>query len=415
MESKYRKTLAACCLGYVTQAIVVNLAPLFFIVFKKSYGFSYSFIASMVLATFAIQIVVDALSVKFMGVLGYRRCAVLSQVFSAAGLILLGVLPVLLENRRIAVVAAVVVYSIGGALIEVVISPIVDSLPTKSADKSMSFLHSFYSWGQVAVILITTLLLLLVGEGAWYTIPLIWTALPVVNSFLFSRVAIIEPEAQNVLLTTGKLFGRKLFILAMVLMVCAGASEQIMAQWASIFCERGLGVTKAIGDLLGSCLFAVFMGIGRSWYGAKGERIDLSRALFSCSLLTVCCYIFTVFSGSSVLSLAGCALCGIGVSLMWPGMLSLTSASFKDGGPAMFAYLALGGDFGCALGPYLAGIVSDRVSVSSFGAVMTERFGAGIDEVSLKTGIFAGIVFPATMIVGSLILGNNIKKITVRD
>lgn len=403
MPAKYKKTLAACCLGYVTQSIVVNLAPLFFVIFKNRYGFSYSFIASIIFATFAIQIVVDAASVKFMSVLGYRRCAVLSQVFSAAGLLLLGILPRLISYRA-AVMTAVVVYSIGGALMEVVISPITDALPTESAGASMAFLHSFYSWGQVFVIVVTTLLLALVSDDFWFVIPLIWTALPVACTILFFRVPIIEPEVQNAVRVTGRLFARRSFLLAIMLMICAGASEQIMAQWASIFCERGLGVTKVVGDLLGPCLFAAFMGLGRTWYGVKGAKIDLKRTLCVCSGFSVVCYIVTVISGSPFLSLAGCALCGLGVSLLWPGMLSATSASFPEGGPAMFALLALGGDIGCALGPYVAGIVSDRVSNSSFGVSLTERCGVGIDEISLKCGILAGIVFPVLMFVGTLIM-----------
>lgn len=403
MPKQYRKTLAACCLGYVTQSIVVNLAPLFFIVFRNSYGFSYSYIATLVLVTFTVQIAVDALSVRFMGRLGYRRCAILSQAVSAAGLALLGILPHVIPARA-AVLIAVVFYSVGGSLIEVVTSPITDLLPARSSKASMSFLHSFYSWGQVFVILATTLLLLALGEDAWYVIPLIWTVLPLVNTFFFMRVPVIEPEPQSAIKATGRLFGRRFFILTMLLMISAGATEQIMAQWASIFCERGLGVTKVVGDLLGPCLFAAFMGIGRSWYGAKGEKIDLRRALIVCSSLAVVCYLVTVFSFSAAVSLAGCALCGLGVSLLWPGMISLSSATFPDGGPAMFAYLALGGDLGCALGPYLAGIVSDRVSASDFGASVASRFAAGIDEVSLKAGILAGIIFPIIMLIGAVTL-----------
>ena len=409
MSNKYKKTLGACCLGYVAQSIVVNLAPLFFVIFKKQYGFSYSFIATIVLVTFVIQIAVDAASVKFMGALGYRRCAVLSQAVSGVGILLLGVLPAVMTNNHAAVIIAVCVYSIGGALTEVVISPITDSLPSKSSEASMSFLHSFYSWGQVFVILVTTLLLLLTGDSLWYLIPVVWVSVPLASMIMFTRVPIIEPEPQNAVKATGRLFGRKIFILTMFLMICAGAAEQIMAQWASLFCERGLGVTKVVGDLLGPCLFAAFMGIGRTYYGAKGYKIDLRRALAVCSSLAVVCYIVTVFSGSPVLSLAGCALCGLGVSLLWPGMLSMSSKTFPDGGPAMFAYLALGGDLGCALGPYLTGIVSDRVSASAAGADLASRLGTGIGEVSLKAGILAGIVFPLAMLIGTLALGKKKK------
>lgn len=409
MPKQYKKTLAACCIGYVTQSVVVNLAPLFFVIFGRSFGFSYSYIATIVLVTFVVQIAVDALSVSFMGRLGYRRCAVLSQVSACLGLVALGTLPQIMDAHA-GVMIAVVIYSVGGALMEVVISPITDSLPSKSSEASMSFLHSFYSWGQVFVIGVTTLLLVLFGENLWYVIPFIWTAVPITAGVMFCRVPIIEPEPQNVFKATGRLFGRRIFILAMILMVCAGASEQIMAQWASLFCERGLGVNKVVGDLLGPCLFAAFMGIGRSWYGAKGEKIDLRRALALCSSFSIVCYLVTVLSGSSVMSLAGCALCGLGVSLLWPGMISLSSSTFPDGGPAMFAYLALGGDLGCSLGPYITGIVSDRVSSSDFGASLSARVGTGIDEVSLKAGILAGIVFPIVMLIGCLALTKNKKK-----
>ena len=409
MTKEYKKTLGACCLGYVTQSIVVNLAPLFFVIFKKQYGFSYSFIAAIVFATFVIQIAVDALSVKFMGMLGYRRCAVLSQAVSGVGILLLGLLPALMPNRHAAVMIAVFFYSVGGALIEVVISPITDSLPSESSEASMSFLHSFYSWGQVFVILVTTLLLLLTGEVFWYLIPAAWVAVPLISLLMFTRVPVIEPKPQSAAKATGRLFGRRIFILTMFLMICAGAAEQIMAQWASLFCERGLGVTKVVGDLLGPCLFAAFMGLGRTYYGVRGDRIDLKRALAACSSLAVLCYLVTVFSGTPVLSLAGCAFCGLGVSLLWPGMISMSSKTFPDGGPAMFSYLALGGDLGCALGPYLTGIVSDRVSLSQFGSDLASRFGRGIDEISLKAGILAGIVFPLAMLIGTLALGKKKK------
>lgn len=407
MSAKYNKTRAACYLGYVAQSIVVNLAPLFFVIFRRDFGFSYSFIATLVFATFAIQMAVDAASVRFISSLGYKRCAILSQITSAVGIFLLGALPQIMAEKHAAVMIAVLFYSVGGALIEVVISPIIDALPSKSSEASMSFLHSFYSWGQVFVILVTTLLLLVTGERAWYVIPFIWTALPVVNIFLFAASPVIEPEKQDSVAAAKDLFRHGAFILTVFLMISAGAAEQIMAQWASLFCERGLGVDKVVGDLMGPCLFAAFMGIGRTWYGAVGERVNLSRALAGCSSLAIVCYLVTVFSGNSFLSLAGCAFCGLGVSLLWPGMISLTSKNFPAGGPAMFALLALGGDIGCSVGPFLTGQISDAVSKSQYLTDLAGRIGMGLDEFSLKCGILAGIVFPVFMLVGTLLLRKN--------
>ncbi|MBR3640357.1 MAG: MFS transporter, partial [Clostridia bacterium] len=296
MPEKYKKTVAACCLGYVTQSAVVNLAPLFFVIFRRDLGFSYSFIAALVFMTFAVQITVDALSVRFMSRIGYRRCAILSQIISAVGIALLGILPGLIGNKGAAVMIAVIVYSVGGGLIEVVISPIIDALPKRSKGGGMAFLHSFYSWGQVAVILLTTLSLRLFGESAWYTIAVVWAALPVFNTFMFAKVPIIEPVPQSAGSAVGRLFRSGTFILVLLLMICAGAAEQVMAQWASLFCEKGLGVEKVVGDILGPCLFAAFMGIGRTFYGVRGEKIRLSNALIFCSSLAVVCYLLTVFS-----------------------------------------------------------------------------------------------------------------------
>ncbi len=406
---KYKNTLLSCYLGYVTQSIVINLAPLFFVIFKDTFNFSYTFLANLVLVTFLIQIAVDTLCVKFMAVLGYRKAAILSQVFSATGLALLCILPHLLSDMRAAVMISVIFYSIGGGLIEVVISPIVDALPSEAKESTMSLLHSFYSWGQVFVILVSTLLLKLFGNANWFFIPLIWALLPAVNIINFIRVPIIEPEGEEIKFTPRELVGSRIFILAMLMMICSGAAEQIMAQWASMFCEMALGVPKVVGDIFGPCLFAMCMGIGRTLYGIFGAKIDLRRALFTCSLLTVFCYIGAVFFGNAVLSLMSCALCGLGVSLMWPGMLALSASRYKSGA-ALFALMAIGGDIGCSAGPYLTGVVSDAVSGSERVLSMAAQNGISPEQLGLKAGILSGIIFPVLLLVGTLLMKEKITR-----
>lgn len=408
MKNKYKSTLISCYIGYITQSIVVNLTPLFFVIFQRDFGFSYSFLASLVLITFVIQIAVDFLAIKIVPKLGYRKIAVMSQVSSAIGVLMLACLPKILPDPGAAVLCAVFFYSAGGGMIEVVISPIVDALPSDAKESSMSLLHSFYSWGQVLVILVTTLLIKLFGESMWYAVTLIWAVIPCVNIFNFLKVPIIEPLPEETTHSKRQLIKSRVFLLALFMMVCSGAAEQVMAQWASLFCEKGLHVSKLAGDIFGPCLFAAFMGIGRTLYGIFGEGINLRRTLMCCSAFTVLCYLAAVFSGSPVLSLMGCALCGLGVSLMWPGMLSLSSSRF-NGGPSMFAMLALGGDVGCSLGPYLTGIVSDLVSSSDKASSLAGNIGITSEQLGLKAGIFSGIVFPLFLLVGSFLMRGKVK------
>ncbi len=394
MSKNYKSTLWACYLGYITQAITVNLATLFFVIFRKDFGITYTELGSIVLITFVIQIIVDASMMKLTYVIGYRTSAILAHVFSLVGLVLLGILPRIMQPFC-GLLISILFYSVGGGMTEVIISPIVDSLPGDAKASGMCLLHSFYSWGQVAVVLITTVLLKLVGEGLWYIIPPVWAVIPLFNIFMFSRVPLVDipPEESGSRITsylrTPLIYG------AIILMICGGASEMAMSQWASLFAESGLGVTKIVGDLLGPCLFAVNMGIGRTVYGICGKRINMKAALFSCSIFTLTCYMLTVFSGSAVLSLIGCSLCGLGVSLMWPGVLSMTSSEYGTmTSPALFAFLALAGDIGCSLGPWITGKVSDvyiaaGTAASSGGAI--------------RTGLLAASIFPALMVAVSFI------------
>lgn len=404
VKNKYIGTVISSYLGYITQSIVVNLAPLFFVIYRTNYGISYDFLATLVLLTFLVQLLVDLLSIKFISVLGYRKCAVLSQFFSFIGLLTMGITVPLIDDTKFAILISVMLYSVGGGLIEVVVSPIVDALPSESKDSSMSLLHSFYSWGQVLVITLSTLMLRLIGNMYWYVIPIIWSMLPLVNIFNFARVPIIEPKTEKPGKVTKQLFTSKLFILFFVMMICSGAAEQVIAQWASLFCEKGLGVNKVAGDLLGPCMFAVCMGIGRTFYGIKGTKIDLTKMLFLCSVLSIICYIAASFFKSPVISLAGCALCGLGVSILWPGLLSLSASEFKEGGSAVFSLLALAGDIGCSVGPYITGIVSDAVCSSQNAVGTAAKLSMTIDEFGMKSGIASGIVFPIFMFVGTVIL-----------
>lgn len=385
-------------MGYITQAVIVNLAPLFFVIFQNSFGLKLSQIGQLVLLNFFTQIITDIASIKIVSKIGYRKSAVTAHVFCAAGLIMMGILPRVIPAYG-GLVISVITYAVGGGLIEVIISPIVDSVPGEAKAAAMSLLHSFYCWGQMTVVLVTTIIIWIIGDVYWYILPIAWAAIPILNLINFLRVPIPEMSPESEHMNIKELFSSKIFILALIMMVCSGAAELAMSQWASMFAEIGLGVPKLTGDILGPCLFAVFMGIGRAAYGLKGNKIDLRKALIACSVLTAVCYIAAVFVKIPVISLISCALCGLGVSLMWPGMLSLTSSRCQ-GGTALFAILAVAGDVGCSIGPWISGVISDIAMSSETAINSASQTGMSIEQISLKSGMLAASIFPIIMIIG---------------
>ncbi len=393
----YRSTLIACYLGYITQAITVNLAPLFFVIFQMHYGVSYTQIANLVLITFVIQIIVDMSMVKLTPIFGYRHSAIFAHIFSVIGLVCLTILPRIMP-AYVGILISVFFYSIGGGLTEVVISPIVDALPGDAKASAMSLLHSFYSWGQMAVVILSTVLLTIIGNENWFYIPLVWAILPFGNLFLFAKVPIVEPEEEQKSNGAGKFLRSPIFIVAVLMMICSGASEQAMSQWASLFAERGLGIPKIAGDLLGPCMFALCMAIGRTIYGICGEKINIEKALMACAGLTIACYIVVAFVPNAVIALLGCALTGFGVSLMWPGMLSYSSQKYNyKAGPVLFSLLAMGGDIGCSVGPWVTGCVSDAY-------LMTVEQSAAAESQAIRYGLLAAVIFPLLMLVLTLVM-----------
>lgn len=402
MHNTFKSTIYACYRGYITQGIVNNLAPLFFVIFQNRFHISYVMISALILCNFVTQIVTDILAVKYVDRIGMRRAAVLAHLMAFIGLMLMGILPNVLPAPFIGLAIATVINGIGGGLTEVIISPIVESCPGDAKASAMSLLHSFYCWGQVGVVLITTLLLRVIGDDLWFLIPALWSLLPFYNLFRFLKVPLMPavPDSEKTPLRT--LFSSKIFLVAMLIMLCAGASELAMCQWSSLFAERALGVPKVVGDLMGPCLFAVFMGIGRTIYGVWGEKINLTRTLLLSAFLCVLCYIGTALLRAPMLSLICCALCGFTVSLMWPGTLSLTAAAYPKGGTAMFGVLAILGDMGCSVGPSMVGAISAAVSESP---ALTSIFPALTpDQLGLRGGLLLSVIFPLTIFIGVFFL-----------
>lgn len=388
---KYQKTLTACYLGFVTQAIAANFAPLLFLTFRNSYGISLEKIALIPVVFYLTQLLIDLGATKFADKIGYRICVVTSQVVSAAGLVLLAVLPELLPSPFVGILVAVVLYAVGSGLVEVLVSPIVEACPFENKEGRMSLLHSFYCWGAVGVILGSTLFFAVFGIEHWRILALIWALVPLVNVFQFLTCPIERLVEEDEGLPPHKLLRMPLIWMMILLMVCAGASETSMAQWASAFTESALGVSKTIGDLAGPCLFAVFMGISRMLYGKMSEQLNLARTMLCSGLLCVACYLVAALSPWPVLGLAGCALCGFSVGILWPGSISLSSQRCPRGGTAMFAFLALAGDLGGTVSPVVVGNLSELAGGN------------------LKIGLLAATAFPVVLVTALFILNRRMR------
>jgi len=386
MQKNYRKTLAACYLGFITQAITANFAPLLFLKFHADYHISLGQIALIPTAFFLTQLLVDVFCAWFVDAIGYRRSVILSEITSGLGLAGLAVIPDLFSDPFTGILVCVIIYAIGSGLIEVVVSPIVEACPFEHKDAVMSLLHSFYCWGSVGVILLSTLFFALFGIENWRILACIWALIPLYNIWNFATCPIERLTEEGKGMTVGALFKTPLFWLAIVLMICAGASELSMAQWASAYTEAALGFPKTVGDLIGPCLFAVTMGICRVIYGKFGTRMNLTRFMIGSGILCLCCYLLASLSASPVLGLIGCVCCGFSVGIMWPGTISITSPRLPQGGTALFALLAMAGDLGGAFGPSLVGTVTQQAGDS------------------LQSGMLVGSVFPLVMVLSLFML-----------
>lgn len=383
MKNQYNKTITACFIAYIVQAIVNNFVPLLFLTFQRSYQIPLAQITMLVTFNFGVQLLVDLLAVGFVDKIGYKKAMIGAHVFSVTGLLLLTILPDMLPSAFMGILISVMVYAIGGGLLEVLVSPVVEACPSDNKEKAMSMLHSFYCWGHVGVVLLSTIFFFFFGIENWKIMAVIWALIPLINAFVFYKVpvpSLIEEGEQG--LSLKELFCMKIFWILLIMMVCAGASEQAVSQWASTFAEKGLGITKAAGDLAGPMAFAILMGTSRAFYGKYGDRIQLDRFMRISCLLCIASYLGIALFPVPVLSLISCALCGLSVGIMWPGTFSKAAKALPRGGTAMFALLALGGDLGCSGGPTLVGAVSSLAGEN------------------LKLGILVAVIFPVLLITG---------------
>ncbi len=388
----FQKTKKACYLGFITQAIAANFAPLLFLKFHKDYGISLGNIALISTVFFFTQLLVDLFCAKFVDRIGYRFSIVVSEVLSALGLVGLAFLPDLLPDAFAGILISVTIYAMGCGLIEVLVSPIIEACPFENKEATMSFLHSFYCWGTVGTIVISTLFFKIFGMDSWKWLAVIWALIPAYNIFNFATCPIVPIVEEGQGMGIRKLFKIPLFWASICLMVCAGASELAMAQWASAYAEAALGLSKTIGDLLGPCMFAVTMGINRIIFGKYGEKMNLVKYMTASGLLCVICYLMASLSSNPVIGLIGCVLCGFSVAIMWPGTISISSKKFPNGGTAMFALLAMAGDLGGGVGPAIVGRITQYA------------------DDNIRVGMGAGLIFPVVLVIMVYILAGRDKK-----
>ncbi len=379
MSVSYKRTKIACFIGFVVQAIINNFLPLLFIIFNTKYSLNYEELGRLLFINFFIQLIVDMLTPAVVKHIGYRGASILCHGLAALGLCMLGILPALFPQYiYTCLVASIIVYASGSGIIEVCMSPMVALLPGDKKGADMVFTHSFYCWGQAFTVLVSTLLLFLLGQSKWHLVPIIWAVIPFLNMLNFMRVPIIEQPDEPATKTAKTLFKSRDFWGFTIIMICAGASEITMAEWASLFTQQTLGISKTIGDLLGPCAFAICMGSGRVFFGILDGKFNPKTALIINNILCFSCYAGVALLNIPALSLIACALCGFSVSLSWPGTYSMAAKRFSTGGTLMFSLLALCGDFGCSIGPWLMGIVANATT--------------------LHTGFLVSAVFPAIMV-----------------
>ena len=386
-------TIYGCYLGYVVQGIINNINPLLFVTYQNKLNVSIQAISVLIILNFGLQMAVDIIGAKYIDRIGHRLCMILAHVFTVLGLVSISVLPAILPSPFLGLCIATVLNGIGGGLLEVLVSPIVEAVPGKEKEKAMSLLHSFYCWGCVGFISVSTLLLRVFGTSHWYLLPLIWTILPVINIVVFANVPILKLVEEGEQLPVKKLVRLRAFPFLILLMLCAGASEMGMSQWASYFAEMGLKVDKTMGDLLGPCFFCILMGIVRTYFGRSEGKMNLHRFIKVSCILCIISYLIAVFAPHPILGLMGCGLCGLSIAIFWPGTFSIAAMTCKAGGTAMFALLALAGDVGCAAGPQLVSIVSKI-----------------LPQYGLKAGLLCAIVFPITLFIALFCLERINKK-----
>ncbi|MCI8600772.1 MAG: MFS transporter [Oscillospiraceae bacterium] len=390
----YRATVRACYLGNLLQSCGAIFAILF-VPLRTLYGLTYTQYGLLVSVNFIVQVCSDILFSKPVERLGFRPFAVLSPILTSTGLVLFALAPVLFPgNVFFGFCVGMFVFAAAAGLQELLLSPILDGvpMPEEKKKKAMSLLHSFFAWGQIGAVLITTLLVWVLKAEQWQLITVLWALPPLVNVFLFAKAPLDAKVSAGNAMSLKQLFTSKIFLVVLLAIIFGGAAEVTMSQWASAFIEKGLNLPKLLGDMLGVCGFSLMLGLGRTLYGLKGDSISIHKVMIFGSLGAFCLYLLAALSGSPFVGMAACGLTGFCVSMLWPGSIVVASRELPLAGASMFALMSAGGDLGSSAASFLTGQVADRVEAMG----LTSFMGSAVtpEQAALRAGLFFAALFP---------------------
>lgn len=390
----YQLTTISCFVGIFCQAVSSNITAILFIPLMTLYGLSYVHLGLLVGINFTTQVLVDIIASRLVDRYGFRVFVLPSDILAVIGLVLFGLTPVLFDNILTGLVFSTIIFSASCGLQEVMLSPIVNAIPHNDKGPAMALMHSFYAWGQVATIIITTLFLFFFGIENWQVIVFLWALVPLVNFFMFLAAPFPGVIHENQRMTMRDLILKPFYLVALLAIMGGAATELVMNQWSSTFSEKVLELPKVTGDILGMCGFAVFLGLGRVLYGRYGSKINMNNVLVGSAAAAVVCYIAVAISPLPAISLAACAVCGLAASLLWPGTLVITAEKYPLAGAWIFAILAAAGDIGAASGPFAAGVITDLTrqmpSILQFAASLQLL----PDQFAIRIAILLSAIFP---------------------
>ena len=393
---KHKRTLTACCGGIFTQAIITNITAILFVPMMSLYGFDYRHLGLLVAINFISQVIADIIFSGLIDRLGYRKIVQPACATATIMLVLFSLIPYIFPKEHIFLGISIItfIFAFSSGLLEIILSPIVDGVSDEDGGAAMSFMHSFYAWGQVATIIITTLLLHWWGKEYWHFTVLIWAAVPLATFFVFRKSFLPDTLPENMRVSILKQIRKPFFIVAMLAIFFGAGAEVTMNQYASAFMEKGLNLPKLTGDLLGMTGYAVMLGLGRLMYGFWGSKLNINKIIILTSFGAFLCYLIVALSPITAISVAGCVACGFATSLLWPGTLVVTSNKYPMSGAWIFAILAVAGDIGAASLPYLTGASIDSVMNSTFIGKFAQMLGATTEQAALRFGLLVSAVFP---------------------
>lgn len=406
----YKRTKLACYTAYFTMSSIFSLPPLLFATLHEMYGISYTLLGTLVLTNFCTQLTIDLIFTFFSRHFPIAKVVRIMPVITSAGMFIYALSPILLPDHTYpGLLLGTVIFSVSAGLSEVLLSPTIAAIPSDNPQKAMSFLHSLYAFGVVAVVAVSTLFLKLFGSENWMYLMMLLALLPLIASAMFAVSPMPDMTGENASADAGHTSRKALGLALCVGCIFFGScAENTMSNWISSYTETALHIDKALGDLLGMAMFAVLLGIGRIGYSKFGKNIR--RVLLAGMLGAACCYLVAGLSSSSIMAFAACILTGLFVAMLWPGTLILMEENLPGVGVAAYALMAAGGDLGASVAPQLMGVVIDKVSASSAAAALAARLGLTAEQIGLKAGMGISSLFPIAGVVLLLILIRYFRK-----